>query len=112
VRSACAALKPCLKLPQALIQFLLDYPVGAARLRRHLAFLLSNLAYEHEVWHGFPVRRLAWALHHHDPFFGEISSGLHWPPDHTRHITPPAVDGQQAAAHLTFLPCESCHTFQ
>lgn len=35
--------------PQALIQFLLDYPVGAARLRRHLAFLLTNLAYEHEV---------------------------------------------------------------
>jgi hypothetical protein len=34
---------------QVLIQFLLDYPVGAARLRRHLAFLLSNLAYEHEV---------------------------------------------------------------
>lgn len=31
-----------------LLQFLLDYPLGADRLRQHLQFLLTNLAYEHE----------------------------------------------------------------
>lgn len=32
----------------ALLQFLLDYPLGSGRLRGHVQFLLSNTAYEHE----------------------------------------------------------------
>ncbi len=36
-------------LLQTLLQFLLDYPVGEARLQRHIAFLLANLGYEHEA---------------------------------------------------------------
>ena len=39
VRQACAS---------ALMQFLLDYPVGPKRLAQHLHHLLANLAYEHE----------------------------------------------------------------
>jgi len=30
------------------LQFLLDYPLGADRLKKHLQFLLTNLSYEHE----------------------------------------------------------------
>jgi U3 small nucleolar RNA-associated protein 20 len=33
----------------ALLQFLLDYPLGEKRLRGHLHFLLANLGYEHEA---------------------------------------------------------------
>lgn len=52
---------------QVLMQFLLDYPVGGARLKRHLAFLLSNLAYEHEEVcpchsKGYDCRRLTFLL--------------------------------------------------
>ncbi len=32
----------------ALLQFLLDFPLGPARLRQHVAFLLANLEYEYE----------------------------------------------------------------
>ncbi|PRW58885.1 small subunit processome component 20-like protein [Chlorella sorokiniana] len=39
VRSACSS---------ALLQFLLDYPLGEKRLQEHLQFLLTNLSYEHE----------------------------------------------------------------
>ncbi|KAK9840687.1 hypothetical protein WJX84_003409, partial [Apatococcus fuscideae] len=39
VRQACAS---------ALMQFLLDYPLGPKRLAHHLHHLLANLAYEHE----------------------------------------------------------------
>ncbi|GFH23333.1 uncharacterized protein HaLaN_20932, partial [Haematococcus lacustris] len=39
VRAVCAS---------CLLQFLLDYPLGPARLGQHLAFLATNLAYEHE----------------------------------------------------------------
>ncbi|KAL6760906.1 armadillo-type protein [Haematococcus lacustris] len=39
VRAVCAS---------SLLQFLLDYPLGPARLGQHLAFLATNLAYEHE----------------------------------------------------------------
>ncbi len=39
VRQACAS---------ALMQFLLDYPLGTKRLAHHLHHLLANLAYEHE----------------------------------------------------------------
>ncbi|KAK9845304.1 hypothetical protein WJX81_002986 [Elliptochloris bilobata] len=39
VRQACGA---------ALLAFLLDYPLGAARLRHHRDFLIANLAYEHD----------------------------------------------------------------
>lgn len=39
VRSSCSS---------ALLQFLLDYPLGEKRLQEHLQFLLTNLAYEHE----------------------------------------------------------------
>jgi len=38
VRQACGA---------ALLAFLLDYPLGGARLARHRGFLLANLGYEH-----------------------------------------------------------------
>lgn len=33
----------------ALLQFLLDYPLSPARLQGHVAFLLTNTAYEHET---------------------------------------------------------------
>lgn len=39
----------CALLLQTLLQFLVEYPVGATRLKRHLAFLLTNLEYEHEA---------------------------------------------------------------
>ncbi|KAL4434124.1 hypothetical protein ABPG75_000565 [Micractinium tetrahymenae] len=39
VRASCSS---------ALLQFLLDYPLGEKRLQEHLQFLLTNLAYEHE----------------------------------------------------------------
>ncbi|KAG2487780.1 hypothetical protein HYH03_013624 [Edaphochlamys debaryana] len=39
VRSSCSA---------ALLQFLLDFPLGPARLQQHLGFLLANLEYEYE----------------------------------------------------------------
>lgn len=32
----------------AMLQFLLDYPLGSGRLRGHVQFLLSNAVYEHE----------------------------------------------------------------
>lgn len=32
---------------QVLLQFLLDYPLGAKRLQQHLDFLVANLSYEH-----------------------------------------------------------------
>jgi U3 small nucleolar RNA-associated protein 20 len=32
----------------ALLQFLLDYPLGSGRLRGHIQFLLANTGYEHE----------------------------------------------------------------
>jgi hypothetical protein len=32
----------------ALLQFLLDYPLGSGRLRGHVQFLLANAGYEHE----------------------------------------------------------------
>lgn len=31
-----------------LLQFLLDYPLGAKRFQQHLHFLVANLAFEHE----------------------------------------------------------------
>jgi U3 small nucleolar RNA-associated protein 20 len=35
---------------QALLQFLLDYPLGEKRLQQHLEFLLTNVQqYEHET---------------------------------------------------------------
>lgn len=40
VRALCAS---------TLLQFLLDYPLGAQRLQGHLQFLLANTAYEHET---------------------------------------------------------------
>ena len=40
VRQACGA---------ALLAFLLDYPLGGARLRHHRDFLVANLAYEHDA---------------------------------------------------------------
>ena len=40
MRQACSA---------ALLAFLLDYPLGAARLRHHRDFLVANLAYEHDA---------------------------------------------------------------
>ena len=40
MRQACGA---------ALLAFLLDYPLGAARLRHHRDFLIANLAYEHDA---------------------------------------------------------------
>jgi hypothetical protein len=40
VRTLCAA---------ALLSFLLDYPLGPARLDAHLRFVLTNLGYEHET---------------------------------------------------------------
>ncbi|PSC76593.1 small subunit processome component 20-like protein [Micractinium conductrix] len=39
VRAACSS---------ALLQFLLDYPLGEKRLQEHLQFLLTNAGYEHE----------------------------------------------------------------
>lgn len=33
----------------ALLQFLLDYPLGSGRLRGHVRFLLANTSYEHEA---------------------------------------------------------------
>ncbi len=35
-----------------LLQFLLDYPLGAKRLGHHLQFLVANLGYEHEAGRG------------------------------------------------------------
>ena len=32
-----------------LLQFLLDYPLGARRLAHHLNFLVANFGYEHET---------------------------------------------------------------
>ena len=31
-----------------MLQFVLDYPLGAKRLQHHLQFLITNLAFEHE----------------------------------------------------------------
>ena len=39
MRQLCAA---------TLLQFLLDYPLGPKRLHQHLAFLITNAAYEYE----------------------------------------------------------------
>ena len=47
---------------QALIQFLLDYPVGEKRLEAHLQFLLTNLAYEHETGRAAAIATLAAAV--------------------------------------------------
>jgi hypothetical protein len=33
----------------SLLQFLLDYPLSPSRLQGHVAFLLTNTAYEHET---------------------------------------------------------------
>jgi len=31
-----------------MLQFILDYPLGAKRLQHHLQFLITNLSFEHE----------------------------------------------------------------
>ena len=31
-----------------MLQFVLDYPLGARRLQHHLQFLITNLSFEHE----------------------------------------------------------------
>ena len=31
-----------------MLQFILDYPLGARRLQHHLQFLITNLSFEHE----------------------------------------------------------------
>ena len=31
-----------------LLQYILDYPLGAKRLQHHLQFLITNLSFEHE----------------------------------------------------------------
>ena len=31
-----------------LLQYILDYPLGARRLQHHLQFLITNLSFEHE----------------------------------------------------------------
>eukprot|EP00887_Chlorella_sp_A99_P000887 scaffold5.g887.t1 len=46
----------------ALLQFLLDYPLGETRLAGHLQFLLTNLGYEHESGRAAAVDMLATLL--------------------------------------------------
>ena len=48
-RNACAS---------ALLQFLLDYPVGERRLQQHLQFLITNLGYEHEAGRASAIELL------------------------------------------------------
>ncbi|GFR52617.1 hypothetical protein Agub_g15133, partial [Astrephomene gubernaculifera] len=46
VRSQAAPVRTCCGV--ALLQFLLDFPLGPQRLKQHVAFLLANLEYEYE----------------------------------------------------------------
>ncbi len=46
VRSQSASVRSC--CGAALLAFLLDFPLGPARLKQHVGFLLANLEYEYE----------------------------------------------------------------
>ena len=65
---------------QALLMFLLDYPLSPKRLKQHLKFILENLAYEHETGRLTAIEMLGTIVAKFPPeVTGAFSSGSDGP---------------------------------